>query len=517
MSSKLIFFIRKDYEPVIREEVFDSAIENIEFSDEKVPGWGEQRKIEITFSEDLTSIGSEAIRLSKNGELDLSQLIIILRLPNPVKSFKGDSFKVYSLETSLYNDQGEIIIDGVLIRKKAERDAKQLLITEGIVEIAADFQLEKLYMNDVKKISLPSTLKRVGKKAFNGARSLTSVKFPKALEEIGEYAFSGCAISTLTIPDSVKAIRKGAFSNCSNLKKIKIGKGTEIIEDGAFAFTSSLEKIEGKFAECENKLLIVNGCLNCVTVGLEGDIKLPDNIERIAPGAFTRENNIRFLILPSGIKVLETRSLEYCHLEKLIIPESVEKIEEGFREGAYIQSFEGKFVSSYFVIDGNILLAAANTDPEKEIKIPENITVIGRSFLGGGRYGINAYINGLVFPSALTKIGAKAFEGAGNIKLSALPENLEEIDFKAFSYTKNDIFENGLFIIPSNVNRIGLNAFSSPYGVHQRDIWMLPVNPPEFDEKETLRDITLFVEENSVPKYKEALPNLTGKIEIWEK
>lgn len=518
MSSKLVFFIGEDYEPIIRDEGFDSEIENIEFSVEKVPGWGEKRKIGISFSEDLTSIGSDAIRLSKDGEIDLYESICVLRLPDTVKSFKSDSFKVFKLESCLYNDQGEIIIDGVLIRKKGEWDTKQLLISEGVVEIADNLPFEGIYMNDIKKLTLPSTLKRIGKKAFYRADSLTSVKFPKALEEICEYAFSGCAISTLTIPDSVKAIRKGAFSNCSKLKKIKIGKGTEIIESEAFAFTGSLERIEGKFAECDNKLLIINGCLRCVA-GVEGDLILPDNIERIGPGAFTSKNNISTLILPSSLKLLEAGSLKNCNLEKLVIPESVEKIEEGFREGAYIQSFEGKFVSSYFVIDGNILLAAANTKPENEVRIPDNITVIGNSFLGG-KEDINSYKNGLVLPSGLTRIGARAFAGSRAIKLSALPESLETIDAGAFSNTDNSIFENGLFIVPSNVKRIGLGALTSILGFsgfYSRDIWMLPVNPPKFDEKETLTEISLFVDENSVNEYKEALPNLKGKIEIWEK
>ena len=61
----------------------------------------------------------------------------------------------------------------------------------------------------------------VGKFAFSGCGSLTSINIPKGVKSIGESAFWGCKrLSSVTIPDSINFIDHHAFSCCASLDSV---------------------------------------------------------------------------------------------------------------------------------------------------------------------------------------------------------------------------------------------------------------------------------------------------------
>ena len=64
-----------------------------------------------------------------------------------------------------------------------------------------------------------STEVRIGKFAYN--RNITSITIPHSVKIIGKYAFAGCINLTLIkIPDSVSTIEAGAFHRCGSLKMV---------------------------------------------------------------------------------------------------------------------------------------------------------------------------------------------------------------------------------------------------------------------------------------------------------
>ena len=440
----------------------------------------------ITFEDELKTIGSKAIILDNN------ELLYRVELPFSVVSLKADSFITMELESNLYDIDGNIIIDSKLIRKKLSKgnhleDSIILEIPEGVTCIEDFIKWE--HINDVKKLILPSTLKYIGKNAFRGF-DFTSLKLPKELEIIESNAFAGCGIKTLTVPDNVKIIGDFAFENCCNLKKVKIGKNVESIGKGVFSGINKLECIEGKYSSPDKNILVYDGILQSVaTKSIPKEFEIPSDVRKIASYAFSR-----------------------VKLDKLIIPESIEIIEENAFEKCEIKKFEGKFVENRMIIVDSILIKAEYNHSSKieDLEIPERVTKIGGGALQWTCYRVH-------LPSNLKIVGQSAFFGSWDSTVNCfdiiLPESVEKIERNAFSVWESYQFKDNRFIIPKNVKYIGKSALSCNGG----DIWFEPIIPPVFEDKGILFITNIFVPSESIEAYKKALPKNADRIHVWEK
>ena len=83
----------------------------------------------------------------------------------------------------------------------------------------------------------------IGKKAFEGCTSLTSIVLPETLEKIEDCAFKDCtSLKTLVLPRNLETINNNAFEN-SSLTSITIQKNVTDIEENAFANCSQLTDV----------------------------------------------------------------------------------------------------------------------------------------------------------------------------------------------------------------------------------------------------------------------------------
>ena len=80
-----------------------------------------------------------------------------------------------------------------------------------------------------------TSLTSIGRKAFSGCTSLTSIIIPENVTGKIEGTFENCtSLTSITIPNRVTCIDENAFKKCSNLTSITIGSGVTSISYDAF-------------------------------------------------------------------------------------------------------------------------------------------------------------------------------------------------------------------------------------------------------------------------------------------
>jgi hypothetical protein len=93
----------------------------------------------------------------------------------------------------------------------------------------------------IKRVTIPSSVRRLGDHCFSYCSSLTSVDFEggSRLVEIGRKAFAWTGIERVTIPSSVRRLGDHCFSYCSSLTNVDFegGSGLEEVGENPFRFS----------------------------------------------------------------------------------------------------------------------------------------------------------------------------------------------------------------------------------------------------------------------------------------
>jgi hypothetical protein len=90
--------------------------------------------------------------------------------------------------------------------------------------------------DDLRNVSLPKNLKKIGDYAFAGCPKLDIEDLPESLDVIGDYAFKSCGLSSLEFSGS--EIGEGAFSDLSDtLETVKFSDHLKKVGALAFEFT----------------------------------------------------------------------------------------------------------------------------------------------------------------------------------------------------------------------------------------------------------------------------------------
>lgn len=80
--------------------------------------------------------------------------------------------------------------------------------------------------------------------AFHGCRSLLKVSLPSSLRDLGKCSFTGCSsLKRVVLPDLVAHIGKAAFKNCSSLEEVIIPPAVSCIYNETFQNCSSMKHI----------------------------------------------------------------------------------------------------------------------------------------------------------------------------------------------------------------------------------------------------------------------------------
>ena len=91
----------------------------------------------------------------------------------------------------------------------------KVVVEEGVEKIG---EYAFAYCKTLKKITLPSTLKKIGANAFYNNIGINKIELPEGMTGIGDYAFYGCTeLQSFIIPLSIESIGKAAFRYCESL------------------------------------------------------------------------------------------------------------------------------------------------------------------------------------------------------------------------------------------------------------------------------------------------------------
>lgn len=238
--------------------------------------------------------------------------------------------------------------------------------------------------NLCNSISIPSTVKSIGKFAFYNCKLSGKLTIPNSVTKIGSNAFSGCSGLTgdLTIPNSVAEIDGSAFSGCSGFNG-KLTLSDKLVKIGASAF---------------------NGCS-----GFTGALTIPNSVTEIGGSAFCKCSGFNGkLTLSNKLAKIGSYSFDYCKgfTGDLIIPNSVTEIAEvAFRD---CTGFNGKLILS------------------------NNLKKLGYNAFNGIKISANKQV---VLPATLEEIEKYAFANSNiqSLKFLSLPKGLNNI--QVFSNT----------------------------------------------------------------------------------
>ena len=329
-------------------------------------------------------------------------------------------------------------------------------------------------------------------------------------------------IREFVIPDRVTSIDTGAFVNAYNLRKVTIGKGYTTVPQTRGAFggynlkeiqvdpaNTGLRDIDGVLFSKDGTIL-----LDYPSSRAGSTYTVPEGTEKLLPYSFCFCPNLTEVVLPEGLKTMDTALWACQSLKTVTIPRSITSLEEnaiGYLNGAPVEGFtvkgySGSYAEAYakengfaFVpidpvpvtggscgdnltwkLDDSGTLTISGTGamydyeaffgddshttapwyglPIEKLVLEEGITYIGRSaFQFGGPKGQ------LVLPDSLESIGSCAFFGCdeltGNL---VLPEGLRYIGGGAFNVCSG---LTGTLVLPESLKEVDATAFNGCTGL----------------------------------------------------
>lgn len=265
---------------------------------------------------------------------------------------------------------------------------------------------------DIKTVSLPDSLERIGTNAFRGCTRLSQIKLPFATTEIGEYAFASC-VSLTKVHVSGPSIKIGAhaFDACVDLKSFNGFSGAKEIGDYAFYRCTALEslKITTTGATIGNSAFA--SCANLKDINLK-------SVKAIGDQAFYKCSSLESVVVGDrivasavGSYAIGAEAFSGCNvLESVTLGRGVETIGDN--------AFNGCAKLATFTIGKNSSMK----------------TIGDRAF-----YECVA-LTKFILPKGLESIGESAFEGCTTLTRVDIPISVTTIKSNAFANTRVKIY-----------------------------------------------------------------------------
>ncbi|MBQ7956243.1 MAG: leucine-rich repeat domain-containing protein [Lachnospiraceae bacterium] len=202
--------------------------------------------------------------------------------------------------------------------------------TDGVFEEAED-----------KVISIPKFTVTgeniLADQAYYKSEDVADYVMPDGITKIGEFAFARSNLEKIAIPQSVTSIGYGAFYYCKDLRNVTIP--STVTDIAPRAFDGSLW-IENWMAGGNDDFLVVGDGILLAYRGSYAVVTIPENVKKIAPGAFANHNELVQVVFPDGMREIGEGAFAGCiNLSSLQGGKYITKIEDNAFEDCPIQTF----------------------------------------------------------------------------------------------------------------------------------------------------------------------------------
>ncbi len=410
---------------------------------------------EINIPENIKKIGTWAF----NGCSDLTEISIGSNVEElGAKAFEGT--KYYSdnyKDNELYLDKYLLEVDRFLTGEYKIKDGTKVIADEALKNCK------------ISGVTIPDSVKNIGRYAFDSNDNLTSIIIPSGVESIGYSAFSDCRyLQNIIIQDGVKNIDDFAFYGCQSLAEIQLPNSVTYVGDSAFSYCTKLDKIdlgssiEYVGEECfeqtkyydnvenwEEGNLYISNCLIKVDSNIS-ELTIKDGTRCVASGAchsWEEDSDLENIVLPEGLLSIGKFAFSYTKLSSIAFPDSIKII------GDY--AFSGCSNIREIYLGDNTEYVGWEAFNEcsnlEKVSISGNVSALERTFARC----IN--LKSIILPKSLKIIGDDTFYGCSSLEEIEAPNGIESIGTNAFIECENL----KKVTLPASIDYIGVYIMES--------------------------------------------------------
>ncbi|MDE6329624.1 MAG: leucine-rich repeat domain-containing protein [Muribaculaceae bacterium] len=416
----------------------------------------------VTFNEGLKKIGVESFQACEGfdrlvipgsveeisdkaffGAWNVNEILIEHAADGSALKMGTSALGVHEVETLTLNRVVEYDINSTFVYLN-DMTPKHLIFGEGWETIPHSIRKNDKYLQSV---TLPSTVRRIGRYAFMGCDNLTSINFPSTLEEIDDYAFNGCTqLQNVTFSEGLKKIGVESFQACEGFDRLVIPGSVEEISSKAFFGAWNVNEILIEPAADGSVLKMGNSALGVHEVETLTLNRVVECILGWNSVVYLNDMTSKHLVFGEGWETIPGQIRENDkYLQSVTLPSTVRKI-------------------------GNA--AFRGCDSLTSINFPPTLEEIDDYAFNGC-----TQLQNVTFSEGLKKIGVESFQACEGFDRLVIPGSVEEISSKAFFGAWN---VNEILIEPAADGSV-LKMGDSALGVHEVETMTLNRVVSQFD------------------------------------
>ena len=329
------------------------------------------------------------------------------------------------------------------------KEIKSAIVGEGITKIG---QYCFDGCENLTSVQLPSTLKTIEHHAFRKCNFKdNSIQLPEGLETIETYGLGECYLDRITLPSTLKKIGSNAFDN-NFITSVVIPKSvTQIGEDPFYGANDiaeiSVEEGNEVYDSRNNCNAIIETSSNKLIVGCKNTV-IPNTVKTIGSSAFSTSHYLTAIDIPNSVESIEYDAFYFCErLSSISLPENLKTIgNEAFYSCQGLTKVTmGNNVESI----GNE--AFKNCYKLQEITIPASVRSIGEE-----AFSNDSCLTSINIPEGITAIEKNTFKNCKSLTNITIPASVTTIKDGAFANCNNLAKINVLCPTPPT---LGTNAF----------------------------------------------------------